>query len=100
MAKTESIAVEVAYALPERQALVALTLSAGSRASDALAASGLCAQFPEIDPAGVRLGIFGRAVESSQLLRSGDRVEIYRPLKADPKEVRRRRAAEAAAGRR
>lgn len=100
MAKTDSIAVEVAYALPARQVVVALALPAGSRARDALAASGLCAQFPDIDPATVRIGVFGRAVDPAQMLRDGDRVEIYRPLKADPKEVRRRRAAEAAAGKR
>jgi hypothetical protein len=88
-----TIRVEVVYALPERQALLAAELPAGSTVAAAIEASGVREQFPgmEIDPASV--GIFSRKVTLDRVLQDGDRVEIYRPLKADPKEARRQRAA-------
>jgi putative ubiquitin-RnfH superfamily antitoxin RatB of RatAB toxin-antitoxin module len=88
-----TIRVEVVYALPERQALVSVELPAGSTVAAAIEASGVREQFPgmEIDPASV--GIFSRKVTLDRVLQDGDRVEIYRPLKADPKEARRQRAA-------
>jgi len=89
----EDIRVEVCYALPEVQAMVALTLPSGSTAQYALLQSGLTARYKEIDPAQVQLGIRGKRVEPSQVLAEGDRVEILRPLTADPKETRRRLAA-------
>jgi len=89
----EDIRVEVCYALREVQAMVALTLPAGSTAQEAFLQSGLTSRYKEIDAAQVRLGIRGKRVEPSQVLAEGDRVEILRPLTADPKETRRRLAA-------
>lgn len=93
MGDEPKIRVEVAYALPDRQRLVTLDVPRGSTAREAVERSGLQREFPEIDPEGNALGIFGRRCPPDQRLRDGDRVEIYRPLKADPKEVRRRLAA-------
>jgi uncharacterized protein len=93
-----SIRVEVAYASPERQALRKLTLPAGSRVVDAVEASGLALDFPEIDLTVNRVGIYGRRARLDTLLRDRDRVEILRPLTADPKELRRARAAKKGAG--
>lgn len=84
--------VEVAYARPDRQRLVTVDLAAGATARDAVHASGLANEFPEIDVERVPLGVFGRACAGDTVLRAGDRVEIYRPLQVDPKEARRRRA--------
>jgi hypothetical protein len=88
----EELAIEVVYALPERQLLVALRVPAGTTARGALELSGLAVDHPEV--AGATLGVFGRTVDGSQPLRAGDRVEVYRPLRADPKEVRRQLAAQ------
>ena len=86
-----SIQIEVVYALAERQLLRRVSLAQGSTVEDAVRASGLAAEFPEIDP--MRVGIYGKAVSKDTMLRDRDRVELYRPLKADPKEIRRARAA-------
>ncbi|MDM8547774.1 RnfH family protein [Candidatus Venteria ishoeyi] len=86
--------VEVAYALPERQIILSLQLPQGSTLTQAVTASGLLQRFPDIDLATVKLGIFGKIKQAGEVLRDKDRVEIYRPLIADPKEVRRKRAAE------
>lgn len=98
MATTDSsparIAVEVVYALPERQTLLALHVPVGTTAQEAVALSGLLRQYPELDLAQHKLGLFGKVSAADTVLREGDRVEIYRPLLADPKEVRRRRVAE------
>lgn len=94
MATADEIAVEVAYALPHRQALVPLQVPAGSTAEAAIRLSGVLQRFPDIDLGRNRIGIFGRLCPLDRELRDGDRVEIYRPLVADPKEVRRRLAAE------
>ena len=83
--------IEVVYALAAAQEVVVLQLPAGASAGEAVAASGL-AQRHGLAAAGWRLGIGGREISSSQALRDGDRVEILRPLAADPKEARRRRA--------
>ena len=83
--------VEVVYALPERQVLVALEVEQGTTALEAIERSGIAREFPEADPRhGV--GIFGRQVTPDTVLRDGDRVEIYRPLVTDPKDARRERA--------
>ncbi len=87
-----SIRVEVAYALPERQELVSLTIPAGTSVREAIKRSGLASVFPEIDPATCAVGVFGRAVEEDYLPAAGDRLEIYRPLRMDPKQARRARA--------
>ena len=85
------ISVEVIYALPGRQVLRRLRLPAGSCVADAIRASGLAVEFPEIDPGLV--GIYGKRADPEDRLRDLDRVELYRPLRADPKETRRSRAA-------
>lgn len=88
----ERIAVEVVCATPERQLLYRVSLPAGSTALQAVQQSGILQELPEVafDPS--RLGIFSRRVEADELLKDGDRVEIYRPLTIDPKDARRRRA--------
>lgn len=92
MATTERIQVEVAFALPARQRIVSLQVPAGTTAQQAVALSGLAAEFAEIDLAALKLGIFSKVVKADTVLREHDRVEIYRPLQADPKAVRRQRA--------
>ena len=91
---SESLNVEVCYALPERAELVRLRLPAGSTLQQALEASGLLAKYPEIDLRKNKFGIFAKLSKPDAVLRDRDRVEIYRPLIADPKEVRKQRAAE------
>ncbi|MDP2135701.1 MAG: RnfH family protein [Sulfuritalea sp.] len=90
----ETIRVEVVYALPDRQEIASLNLPAGSTAGQAIEASGLLAKFPEIDLTRNKLGIYAKLAKPDTALRDRDRVEIYRPLIADPKEVRKQRAAE------
>lgn len=99
MTDIETIAVEVAYALPDKQKIIALLVEPGTTALQAVKRSGIGAHFPELDLESVTLGIFGQTLGTKGLapasqyrLHAGDRVEIYRPLKADPKEARRRRA--------
>lgn len=94
MSTLESIRIEVVYALPEQQVLVPLTVAAGTTLLQALEASKLPERFPEIDTAKGRFGIFSKLAKPDTVLRDRDRVEIYRPLIADPKEVRKQRAAE------
>lgn len=93
--------IEVVYALAGEQVLVHLQLPAGAAVREAALRSGLDARFPGLDLAAAPLGIFGKALSrpEERLLEDGDRVEIYRPLQADPKEVRKRRAARAAEAR-
>ena len=88
------IPVEVAYARPDEQAIVPLEVNRGTTVEEAVELSGICHQFPEIDLKTNKVGIFGKLTKLKAELRPGDRVEIYRPLIADPKEVRRQRAAE------
>jgi uncharacterized protein len=95
----ETPVVEVVYALPTRQRIVTVPLGACMTALEAVQASGVLEEFPELDATTLALGIFGRRVEASQPLRADDRVEIYRPLRNDPR-VARRQAAESGAGRR
>lgn len=85
---------EVAYALRERQALVAVEIKEGATIEEAVQRSGILKTFPEIDLQRAKLGIFGRPVALDERMREGDRLEIYRPLIADPKEVRRRKAGQ------
>ena len=87
--------IEITYALPDRQELVTIDLPKGSTVMQAVEASGLLQKYPEIDPGGVnKLGVFAKLAKADTVLRDRDRVEIYRPLIADPKEVRRQEAAE------
>ena len=87
--------VEVAYALPDKQVIIPVAANDGITAQQAIVASGVLEQFPEIDLAVNKIGIFGKLIKLDTVLREKDRVEIYRPLIADPKEVRRKRAANA-----
>jgi len=91
MANAEMITVEVAYARPGEQLILELT--AGSTLLQAVQQSGIIERFPEIDLRTMKVGIFGKLKKQDQVLQQGDRVEIYRPLIADPKQVRRERAA-------
>lgn len=83
--------VEVAYAKPLSQLILAVELPDSATAEHAIRASGMLARFPEIDLAANAIGVFGKACPLDRSLKSGDRVEIYRPLIADPKEARRGR---------
>lgn len=90
----ENITVEVAYALPEQQLIIPLQVPAGTTAEQAIAQSGILTKFPNIDLSQQQIGIFGKLTRPDATLRNLDRVEIYRSLIADPKEVRKQRAAE------
>lgn len=90
----ESIQIEVAYAKPARQEIVKLKLPMGTTIQQAVEASGLLQRCPEIELAKAKVGIYGKLARLDTVLREKDRVEIYRPLIADPKEVRKQRAAE------
>ncbi|GGH89282.1 UPF0125 protein [Pseudomonas fluvialis] len=90
--------VEVVYALPDKQRLLRLNLPAGTNMREAVLRSGIQQHFPGLDVQQAPLGIFGKAVAKPEerVLEEGERVEIYRPLLADPKEVRKQRAAKVA----
>jgi hypothetical protein len=91
---SEDIMVEVAYALPQKQEVLPLKIRSGALVSEAIVRSGILRDFPEIDLASAKVGIYGKQVKLDAVLRDKDRIEIYRPLIADPKEIRRKRAAE------
>ena len=99
MAEPGEIAIEVAYALPERQRILALKVPVGTTMLDAAERSGIARVFGGLDLATAKMGIFGKAVADPRrhVLADGDRVEVYRPLTADPKEARKARARKAAA---
>lgn len=104
MSDIEPIAVEVAFALPNKQKIIEVLVSPGTTAYDAVIQSKITELFPEIDLNTAKMGLFGQALGTKGLgkpqehvLHAGDRVEIYRPLIADPKEVRRKRAEKAKA---
>ncbi len=95
MAVAESVInIDLAYALPERQQVEHLRVHAGITARDALKQSALPQTFSEIDIVGCPLGVFGKQVPDDYVLKAGDRLEIYRPLLNNPRETRRRLAAE------
>jgi uncharacterized protein len=89
----ETIPVEVAYALADKQTIIALEVTPGTTAIEAVKASGIVEQFPDIDPEAIDMGVFGKACPPNTVLVAYDRVELYRPLIADPKEVRKQRAS-------
>lgn len=93
------IKVEVAYALPEKQMIVPLSVKKGTTMYEAVVQSGISSKFEGLDIDSVPMGIFGKAERKpkERELLDGDRVEIYRALIADPKEVRKKRAAKKAA---
>jgi putative ubiquitin-RnfH superfamily antitoxin RatB of RatAB toxin-antitoxin module len=86
------ITVEVSYALPGQQVILAVQVDEGTTIEQAVSASGVREKFPDINLAVNKVGIFGKLSKLDTVLRDRDRVEIYRPLIADPKEVRRQRA--------
>ena len=90
----EKILVEVSYALPETQVIIPLEVTQGTTIEQAIKLSGVLDSFPEIDLATNKVGIFSKLGKLDQVLREKDRVEIYRKLIADPKEVRKQRAAQ------
>ena len=90
-----AIQVEVVYALPQRQEITPVTLPEGATVRQAVEASGLLHKYPDIELDGAnKLGVFAKLTKSDAVLRDRDRVEIYRPLIADPKAVRKKRADE------
>ncbi len=86
--------VEVAYARPDRQEIVPVNVPEGTTALEAAKLSGITDIFPEIDPDTIDMGVFGKVIKdpAAHVLREGDRVELYRPLKIDPKQARLNRA--------
>lgn len=93
MALDRRVRVELVYALPDAQEVLDLELPEGVTARRALSLSGMLERHPDIDEDTVKLGIYGSTVAADTILKDGDRLEIYRPLLADPKLARRRRAA-------
>ena len=99
MADFDLINVEVVYALPHQQKIIAFLVKPGTTALQAVKCSGIATFFPEIDMDNLKLGIFGQSLgnkgdhtAATHVLHQGDRVEIYRPLVCDPKDARRKRA--------
>lgn len=98
MADISKISVEVAYALPDQQKILSVEVEEGATAFEAAQASGITRVFPGLDLEQADMGVFGKTIKPRDYkLRAGDRVEVYRPLIADPKEVRKKRAAKAQA---
>ena len=93
MATEDFWQVEVVYARLEEQVVVTLNVPRGATVRDAILKAGLTGRIPESAALGDYVGIYGKTVSMDHVLRSRDRVEIYRPLVADPKQARRRRAA-------
>ena len=89
--------VEVAYAKPDEQLILSVACASMITVQEAIDRSGILEKFPEIDLAINKVGVFGKIATLDTALHPGDRVEIYRPLVADPKEARRRRAAKSKA---
>lgn len=90
----KTINVEVAYAESDKQLILPVNIDVGTTVGGAIVQSGIMMKFPELDVENSKVGIFGKATKMTTVLQDTDRVEIYRPLIADPKEVRRKRAAE------
>ncbi|MBI5436037.1 MAG: RnfH family protein [Nitrosomonadales bacterium] len=91
---SDRINIEVVYALPHEQILLKLQTPQHTTVAEAIKLSGVLEKHPEIDLATNKLGIYGKLAKADAVLRDKDRIEVYRPLLADPKEVRRKRAEE------
>ena len=91
----QQCAVEVVYGTPERQKIITLNVAENTTIEQAILASGIIEEFPEIDLSVNNVGIWNRAAKLTDILHDLDRIEVYRPLIADPKEVRKRRAEKA-----
>lgn len=92
MSETDRITVEICYALPEKQTLLSLEVEASATIGEIISQSGIIELYPEIDLTQNKVGIFSKLAKLTDTLHDGDRIEIYRPLIADPKEVRKQRA--------
>lgn len=92
---SEMIQVEVVYALPHEQRVLKLVVEQSATVEEIIRTSGILQMYPEIDLAVNKVGIFSRNVKLDAKVRDKDRIEIYRPLLADPKEIRRKRAEQA-----
>ncbi|WP_282178047.1 RnfH family protein [Vibrio nereis] len=95
--ESDMIHVEVVYALPEEQRVYTLVVNKDMSVEEIIKQSGVLEQYPEIDLAKNKVGVFSRNVKLDATVRDKDRIEIYRPLLADPKEIRRKRAEQAKA---
>lgn len=89
---SELLRVEVVYALPMRQMVLPVSVTPGSTVEEAIAQSGMLRRFPEISDRPLAIGIFSRPVAMQTVLQGGERIEIYRPLIADPRAMRQQRA--------
>lgn len=85
------IEIEVVYAAPQQQVVLAFKIDEGTTIQDAIKLSGILVLFPEIDLSKQKIGIFSKPCELTHVIQAGDRIEIYRPLVIDPKEARRAR---------
>ena len=94
MESAKTIPVTVVYALADQQVVFALDVVADATIAEVISQSGILEKFPEIEPGKNKVGVFGKLGKLTDTLHAGDRVEIYRPLIADPKQVRKQRAAE------
>jgi putative ubiquitin-RnfH superfamily antitoxin RatB of RatAB toxin-antitoxin module len=94
MESDKTIPVTVVYALADQQVVLALDVVADATIAEVITQSGILEKFPEIEPGKNKVGVFGKLGKLTDTLHAGDRVEIYRPLIADPKQVRKQRAAE------
>ncbi len=94
VSESNQMMVEVAYARPDQQVILEVSVAADATLQQAVEASGILERFAEIDLSQNKVGIFGKLSKKDASLKPGDRIEIYRPLIADPKEVRRKREAE------
>ncbi|HDX8596370.1 TPA: RnfH family protein [Aeromonas dhakensis] len=91
----DQLNIEVVYALPQQQTVLRLRVAPATTVQAAIEQCGIMSKHPEIDLAVNKFGIYSRPVKGSELLQDGDRIEIYRPLIADPKEMRKKRAEKA-----
>jgi len=91
----DKLEIEVSYGLSDRQKLLSLTVDDGITVEQAITESGIMLLFPDIDLKVNKVGVWNKAVKLSELVQNLDRIEVYRPLIADPKEVRKRRAEKA-----
>ena len=92
MENNENIRIEVSYATPTEQVIISVDVPASATVQEAIEKSNVLKRFTEIDLANSKLGIFSKATKLTSTLRAGDRIEIYRPLLGDPKEIRKRHA--------
>lgn len=87
--------IEVVYALPDSATCLRVEVAEGAQVEEAIIASGILEKCPQIDKDSMTVGVWNRTCKLTQILKKGDRIEIYRPLIADPKDARRKRAEKA-----